>query len=267
MHEKEKVIGPILRRSFAISYEAPKDLETDQFGSFSGEIKREQNALETARIKCKYTLDKYHGDICIASEGSFGPHPTYFFSPCDDEIMILIDRRYDLEIACRHLSTSTNFNSATIDSFEKLEEFAKNAGFPKHALILRSDKYDQKNSFKGICSWKHLHECYRRMTERHNSVFVETDMRAMHNPLRMQVIRELSRKLVQKMNALCPSCKFPGFDITDSIPGLPCKRCGLPTKSPIRHVLSCQKCNHNNHLEFPNDKRSEDPMFCDFCNP
>ncbi|WP_425290025.1 DUF6671 family protein, partial [Shewanella algae] len=62
-------------------------------------------------------------------------------------------------------------------------------------------------------------------------------------------------------------CGTPGFSVTDSIIGLPCDYCGSPTRSPKAFVYTCSHCNYTEELLFPNGKETEDPMYCDRCNP
>ena len=57
-------------------------------------------------------LSKY--DLVVASEGSFGPHPSIPLVPADDEFLLFIDKKNDLEIIARELSIETNFNGSEI---------------------------------------------------------------------------------------------------------------------------------------------------------
>ena len=100
-----------------------------------------------------------------------------------------------------------------------------------------------------------------------NLAYAETDMRAMYNPTRMKVIAKATEKLVIKTKTLCPKCNTPGFGVVEAVMGLPCEMCGLPTRSTLKHVYRCQKCNYQMEKEFPFDKRVENPQFCDYCNP
>jgi len=51
------------------------------------------------------------------------------------------------------------------------------------------------------------------------------------------------------------------------VKGLPCGQCGFPTKSTLSYVYSCKKCDFEKEEKYPNQKKHEDPMYCDFCNP
>jgi hypothetical protein len=267
MHGKESVIAPEVESALDVQCVTSTLFETDRFGTFSGEMKRSSDALETARMKCYAAMDVTGCDLAIASEGSFGPHPIYFFAQADDEILMFIDRKNGIEIWSRELSTSTNFNGKAISEWEELESFAETSGFPEHGLILRESAQGFENMKKGIRDKKQLRDCFFDLMARHGQAYVETDMRAMHNPTRMKVIANATRKLVHKILSVCPSCAWPGFDVTEVKSGLPCASCGAPTQSTKSFVYSCLSCSFSREKLFPNDKETEEPRFCDFCNP
>jgi hypothetical protein len=89
----------------------------------------------------------------------------------------------------------------------------------------------------------------------------------MNNPTRMNVIEELTHKLVKKVKAKCPSCNMLGFDVIRAISGLPCMACKSPTSSTLSLVKGCISCNYEELIEYPNNKQEEDPMYCNYCNP
>jgi hypothetical protein len=120
---------------------------------------------------------------------------------------------------------------------------------------------------KGITSQTQLHKAIEEARNRFGTFTIETDMRAMNNPTRMSVIQELAGKLVDKMKSCCPSCQRPGFSPSDVIRGLECSCCSLPTKSVKALIYTCMGCHYTRCVDFPDDRKTEDPMFCDFCNP
>ena len=127
-------------------------VDTDKLGTFSGEVERNGNALECARRKCEWSLERLGDKVefAIASEGSFGPHPFIPFLPCDHEILYFIDRN---QMHLSHLSEKTNYCMEALDSLEALKKFAKNVHFPSHALILRPNGRETKTPlFKGLGS-------------------------------------------------------------------------------------------------------------------
>ena len=266
-HEKEKAIAPILEKKLGVNCFVSTDLDTDKLGTFTGEVERKENPITTARNKCYMAMELMDCDLAIASEGSFGSHPTIFFAPADDEFLLLIDKKNNIEISVRELSLETNFNGAEIKTKEELQEFASVSKFPSHGLILRKSKEELEGITKGIIDEKLLYDTFLNLIKNFGTAYIETDMRAMFNPSRMKVIEKATLKLVKKIKSVCPNCKTPGFGIVDRKVGLPCNQCRFPTKSTLSYTYIFQKCNYKKEEEFPNEKQTEDPMYCDICNP
>jgi hypothetical protein len=265
IHKKEKVIAPILEKDLGLLC-LVSEINTDELGTFSGEIVRNLSPLECAKKKCEWAMETHNVDLAIASEGSFGPHPQLFFSYCNEELIVIIDKKNKAEWHARIVSTKTNFNAKSCESLEEVFSFCVEVGFPEHAVILRKDRNTYDEMFKGIDSKKQLEEIASMLLKKHHTVHIETDMRAMHNPTRMKNIEAATRKLTDQLLTFCPACCFPGFSIKQSNPGLPCSGCGLPTKSLKSSLYSCQKCGWTSE-KMNETKTFEDPMYCDFCNP
>ncbi len=266
-HGKEKVITPILEKELGVKCFVDSGLDTDQLGTFTGEVERKEDPVTTARNKCFMAMELTNCDLAIASEGSFGQHPSIFFIPADDEMLIFIDKKNGLEIIARELSSQTNFNGSEIQTEENLLEFAARSYFPSHGLILRKSKNEFGDIVKGITNKEQLIKVFYSLIEKFGTAYIETDMRAMYNPTRMKVIESVVKKLSKKINALCPVCNMPGFGITDAKEGLPCELCNFPTRSTISYIYSCQKCNYKKEEKYPKGKQTENPMYCDICNP
>ncbi|MFZ4100930.1 MAG: DUF6671 family protein [Sphingobacterium thalpophilum] len=266
-HKKEKVIAPIIEKELGVNCVVTENFDTDILGTFTGETERLDDPIITARKKCLMAMDLNNCDLAIASEGSFGPHPTMFFIPADDELTLFIDKKNNLEIVARELSTETNFNGSEIKTEAELMEFAKNAKFPSHGLIIRKSSNDLEEIVKGITNKEQLKSTFNFLISKYGKCFIETDMRAMYNPTRLKVIEKSTKILADKINCLCPACKIPGFGITEAKQGLPCRECNFPTKSILSYSYSCQKCSFSQEEKYPQGKKTEDPMWCDFCNP
>lgn len=266
-HEKEKVIAPLLEEALGVYCFIKEDFDTDILGTFTGEIERKLDPIATARQKCLLAMELTKCDLGIASEGSFGSHPSLFFVNADDEFLIFIDKKNNFEIIARELSMETNFNGKEIETEKELFEFAKLVKFPSHGLILRTSKEDTSHIIKGITEVNQLKEAFEELIEKSDSIYAETDMRAMYNPTRMSVIETATKKLVHKINSCCPQCNVPGFGVTDVKKGLECNLCGSPTNSTLSFIYSCKKCDFKKEELYPHQKTSEDPMYCDYCNP
>jgi len=266
-HKKENVIGPILEKELGVKCFVNTSFDTDTLGTFTGEVERKADPLTTARQKCLLAMAQANCDLAIASEGSFGPHPTIFFVPADEEFLLFIDKKNDLEIIVREISTATNFKGAEIKSEQELKDFANAAKFPSHGLILRTNKADFSAIKKGITDWETLLGTYRQIVETNGFAYAETDMRAMYNPSRLKVIADATQKLAKKINSHCTQCNTPGFGITEAKSGLPCAFCNFPTRSILSFIYTCQKCSFTKEEKYPLGKIEENPMYCDVCNP
>lgn len=267
MHGKEAVIQPLIEDALGVECIVPSNFNTDDLGTFTGEIERTLSPLETLKKKCLDAMQLHQVDLGIANEGSFGAHPALYFIPADEELMILIDQKNDLEIVVKHISTKTNFSGKYIETFETLVEFANTIKFPKHTLILRKEQSSKDLIHKNIKDWERLTETFNQMKALFGGAFVETDMRAMNNPSRMQVIKETTEKLITKIQSTCPECDCPGFDIKEFKKGLPCEWCKRPTKSILSVIYQCEKCAYQKEAWYPKNKEQEDPQYCDYCNP
>jgi ribosomal protein L34E len=83
----------------------------------------------------------------------------------------------------------------------------------------------------------------------------------------MRVISLATQKLVEKIKNKCPQCATPGFEITKVNRGLPCELCKSTTQSTLSVIYGCKKCNYLEEIMYPKNKKNEDPMYCDYCNP
>lgn len=266
-HQKEGVIAPILEKELGVKCFTDETFDTDTLGTFTGEVERELDPISTAREKCLRAMKLNNCDLGVASEGSFGPHPSMFFISADDEFLIFIDTKNNIEVKVRELSTSTNFNGKQIQTQKELFEFAEQIDFPAHGLILRKSKDENTEIHKGITDIENLKKSFGQLYAKYNSVYAETDMRAMYNPTRMSVIEKATEKLVQKIKSTCPQCEMPGFGITEQKRGLECSLCGSPTNSTLSYIYVCQHCQFTKEEMYPNKQTTEDPMYCDYCNP
>jgi hypothetical protein len=264
MHEKQKVIEPVFQH-FNFTW-LKSSIDTDVYGTFSGEINRQGSALDAARKKCLGMFNQSDVSIAIASEGSFGCHPYSPFIAMNEELIVFMDRKNDCEFSINSASILTNFASRDCTSLDELWSFAAQALFPSHGIILRS-LHDESIVFKGITDSAQLEIHFLLLHRQDGVVRVQTDMRANYNPTRMSHIQEVAKKLVNKIKTHCPECNARGFGDEKKVAGLPCSNCKLPTKSAIHIEKHCQQCGFVEIVQLPDVKVEEDPMYCDFCNP
>ncbi|MCC6817714.1 MAG: hypothetical protein IT245_02325 [Bacteroidia bacterium] len=266
-HSKERVIGPIMDHYLGVQSIKCTQFDTDKFGTFTGEVLRYGDALQTAREKCRSAMELLGYDLCIASEGSFGQHPNIPFLATNEEILILIDTKNNLEISICHSDCETNYKQSEINSYNELMQFALEIGFNDHGIIFRKDSYCKKSITKDCLDWRDLKSLYKEYQEKYNSFTVETDMRAMRNPTRMRVIEKAAKKLAKKIIKLCPDCNTPGYSVQNITKGLPCFTCGFPTNTPRNQIYTCLKCAYSETEEINIQKKFENPLYCNICNP
>lgn len=267
MHKKEAVIAPILERELGVSCKIIPNLNTDDFGTFSGEIERKDTPMATVKAKALAALEQATETLVLASEGSFGSHPASPFISANEEMVILLDTKNNLEIRGWHLTTTTNYNHQEIKNISELIEFTERIGFPDHNVIIKANNQTGKIKVcKNFESQEELKSTAINLLKGNKSISIETDMRAMNNPTRMKAIENAVIDLVKNINSLCPCCNAPGFSAFEVIRGLKCSLCNLPTKSVKGYIYKCKKCDYFCERTKEN-VIEEDPMYCDFCNP
>jgi len=271
-HNKEKVIVPLFKDGVGLDIELATKVDTDQFGTFSGDVERPDTQYNTAKLKILKAFELYpEAEIAIASEGAFNPHPDCPFIPLNTEVVLLIDRKNQLEISGRYLSLATNVKEATVSSMQEALAFASVLGFPEYGVVLKAGK-DEKNKphiFKDATTTSGLEAAllYFFNISSNGKIEMQTDMRAHLNPFRMENIRLATLELIKTIQTVCPQCETPGFDVKEVIKGLPCSLCNAPTRSTLSYIYECKKCSHREEKFFPNGKQQEDPGSCDWCNP
>ncbi len=271
MHQKERVIVPLLEKELGIKVTVPSNFNTDIFGTFTREVKRPGTQIEAARFKAEKALELTGESLALASEGSFAPHPSLPYISSNREIVILIDKQNDLEIIGEEFSIDTNHNHQVISSLEEALKFTQKVGFPEHGVIVMFEEnpQDSTNVFKGITTEAQLVEAvdFTLKNSPTGKAHIETDMRAMYNPTRMKNIEKATLNLISKIKSVCPQCSTPGFEITQRIQGLPCAICSTPTILIKSVIYQCQKCSFKKERLYPDGIEFADPGQCMYCNP
>ena len=264
-HKKEQAIEPIFREKMGCNL-CLEDIDTDQFGTFTGEIRRPLSAYETCILKAKHAATEKKYVLSIASEGSFGPHPSNPFMPHAHEIMVFVDLENDWVIAEQLVTSNTNYNMMTIHQDTILDSFLESVHFPSHALTLQSG--DRQHILeKGINSYHKLGDSLVLGFKKYNELFIATDMRAMMNPTRMQTLAELAEKLAIRIMRSCPGCGIPGFGFKSVSGHLPCSLCGDDTKMYQYEDWGCIRCDYQEQRSRKDQLIVADPRYCDYCNP
>lgn len=268
-HEKELVIAPLLERELGVRAVIPKNFDSDQFGTFTREIKRAGNQLEAARKKAEAAMAIAGVDLAVSSEGSFGAHPSVPFVQSNFELVLFVDKKHGYEIRGHHRTPETNMDGQYVTSTEEALDFAKKIGFPGHGIIVRQSENGKFGIHKNVRTEEELEKLARKMLSGffRKRIFLETDMRAHRNPTRMQAIAKATEDLIKNIRSQCPGCFAPGFVVVDFEKGLPCRFCGIPTDLPVFDVYRCARCGFSEKKKVTQYGKSADQKYCGWCNP
>jgi hypothetical protein len=267
MHDKERVIAPLLKEALDMHVTVPHGFNSDLFGTFTRDIARTGNQLETARAKALAAMELTGCDLGIASEGSFGADPQLPFIQSNLELVLLVDRKNNIEIRGHHRSATTCAVGAYVSTFEEALTKAHSWGFPDHGVILRAHEHLPLLVEKNITSEEELKKCFNTLQANPllTSLYLETDMRAHRNPTRMENIRSATEDLIRNCLSCCPKCNTPGFVSTHALPGAVCRECERNTDRPKGSVYECFSCGYTEERLV--EGVMVDPGECQYCNP
>jgi len=264
-HEKERVVRPVFFDKLGCEIYT-SDFDTDQFGTFTGEIPRAKNAYETCILKAKSAAMAADCFFSVASEGSFGPHPSIPFFASDHEIMVFVDLKNNWVIADQLVTPKTNYNMLTLHANTEIETFLQSVQFPSHAVTLQVN-HTKEVLGKGIQDVSRLNHLITTGFTKGDELLLATDMRAMVNPTRMDALSLLAEKLAARILTSCHSCGAPGFGFISTTEKLPCGLCDSPTSMYRFEVWGCVACEHKEKKPRHDKLEKADPTYCKYCNP
>jgi hypothetical protein len=267
-HGKERALALPFRRGLGALL-AVQACDTDQLGTFSGEVERPADALTTCRRKLMLGLEASGLRLGLASEASFGPHPSLPLLPAGQELLLFVDRERDLSVLERRVEWRTNYSQKRLGAEDDPAAWLQQVGFPSHAVIARPADRSRPPLFKGLASEPELRQALVacRRADPRGEVWLETDMRAHLNPTRLRSIRRLGVALARRLRTPCPACGAPGWGLLDTEPGLPCSWCGTATELTAREVWGCQQCGLRERRPRRDGLAAADPGRCPRCNP
>ena len=264
-HGKERVIAPVLDAALGCRVERVGGFDTDTLGSFARDIPRAGTQREAARRKARIGMERSGLPLGLASEGAFGPDPMAGLFPWNVELLVFIDAERGIEVTGL-AQQATRFAHLLTDDWETAAQFARQAGFPEHRLVVRPQGQDDPRIEKDLASWTALEAAFNhaRGEAENGRAFLENDLRAHAHPTRREAIRLAAENLRDKLLSLCPACGAPGWWPVERIPGLPCADCGAPTREARAETWDCPACGRRETRALPG---AADPGRCDYCNP
>lgn len=270
MHGKGAAIAPPLKNKLGLKIEVNAGVNTDLLGTFTREVVREKNMLETAIEKARLGMNQSRQSLGIASEGSFGPHPSIPLLALNRELIVFVDDEKRTVLHELVTTEDTNYFNAAVSPDDDISEFLRVAQFPDHAVVISPhESLDYRPTFKGIRERTVLYGLIRRCAEvsSDGKALLQTDMRANFNPTRMNVIAGCAEKLADRLKSACPQCLEVGWGIVDIERGLPCEFCGTATKAVKFEIWGCVKCTYREKRFRIDGMSSNEQLYCDSCNP
>lgn len=262
-HDKLSLIHPPLRDLLGLELRQAI-IDTDQFGTFSGEISRPGDMIKTAIAKARAGMREMGVPLGFASEGAIGSEG---FMPITDlEIVVFVDDEAGFHVAEASSSCNIVARSWKFDESVPIDEELTRSGFPEHGLIVRLQTVTNGPVFKGIHDRRKLFDAIHQLEAHHpNEIIIESDLRANHCPSRRPHIATAAERLALRLTRTCPSCNCPGWGEVRKIRGRRCATCDAPTFVVLGHIDGCALCGVEQ--EVVTDPSPVDPSNCPFCNP
>ncbi|HEY8027094.1 MAG TPA: DUF6671 family protein [Burkholderiaceae bacterium] len=259
-HNKQIALSAPLR-NVGYKVQTFDQYDTDQLGTFTGEIPRAGTQLDAARTKALLACELSGLRFGLGSEGSFGPDPYLGVSSWNIEVLVWRDAQEDYDIHAVYQGPDTNYAQTFASTEADVTNFAAKTGFPEHGLVI--GKPGEPWFRKDLTNVSELLQTVRAPLSL-GPVWLETDMRAHRNRRRMTAIARCAEMLAQKIASKCPACAKPGFGITKLIPGARCENCGRKTSTPCAQLFSCATCGETLEQQI---SATVNAMRCDHCNP
>jgi hypothetical protein len=266
-HDKLPLVAPALA---TIGVEVTVvAVDTDQLGTFSGEVPRPGPPLETAVAKARLGMAAAGCSLGLASEGSVGPHPASPLLTADVEVVVLVDADRDLTVWATATGVDIVAAAQSLHPGTDLATLADRFDLPAHAVIVRPNQGPPAPVFKGLREPSDIAAAVASCAavSPDGQARVETDLRAHMCPSRRPTIRLAAERLAARLAAGCPACASPGWGPVDAVTGLPCDWCGSPTSELRAEIDGCYACGHRAERAIVAAGTTADPGRCPRCNP
>ena len=207
MHAKELAVAPPFRRLLDAEIVVASQLDTDELGTFSGEVPRPDALVETCVLKAELAFRSLDVDCAIANEGSYGPIDAVPLVPSGIEIMAFLDRKRGIRIIETLSTHRTNWRLLRFKANDpNIPKAVKAIGFPRYGVFVLCSS-DMAHPIKsGLDTLDDVVSAMNQEAKRSEDgmAVLIADMRAHRNPTRMRVLRALSYKLAKRLEHLCP---------------------------------------------------------------
>lgn len=262
MHHKEALATPAFADRLGADVIAPDQLDTDQFGTFAGDIPRILSPLAAATVKARLGMHVTGRSFGMASEGSFIPT---LIGQRNTEILLFIDELRGLRIIEQSSELSPLPSGRTVHNVGDAIHYAETIHFPEQGLTLQARSDDAVLTHKDITSPDSLADLVAGGLRAGMRLTLMPDHRAHQSPARARHIQALCDRMADRLATTCPTCRTPGYGLVDTEAGLLCSLCENPTAAIVADILGCGACDHQHRLPRPETRAN--PATCDYCNP
>ncbi|MBQ1782602.1 MAG: hypothetical protein II007_03020 [Gammaproteobacteria bacterium] len=264
-HGKADPLQRPFGRCLGVNLWSPADLDTDRFGTFSGEVARPGSPEAMLHAKIQLARAEYDAPLALASEGSYGPHPWLPGAALGQEWLLWQDAEQNLTVMEQLWTLRVHYGAYDVSSVAELRPAMQRCGWPQLALTLATSQPGLP-VYKALRDLSEIEQCWQQLQAASGSaVVVATDMRAHLHPGRQRAIGRLGARLAHRLACSCPACGRPGFGRWQWQHGLPCADCDSPTSQRWRRWLRCDHCGHGQPQSAV--ATSADPRWCPRCNP
>jgi len=265
-HDKLPLVAPPLALHVGLIVDTFA-VDTDQLGTFTGDISRTGSPWDTAVAKARLGMHAANCTIGIASEGSIGPHPSAPFINASVELVVLVDDELGIVIGEAETGFDIFTVSADVAVDDDIDDLLEHGRFPTHAMTIRPADASVQPIYKGIRTRHELGQAIRECAAASSNARarVETDLRAHQCPTRRPIIARAAERLGMRLASCCPECNTPGWGTVRLEYGLPCGHCGREVSIARADVFGCATCPATRTVH--RGQAVADPARCDWCNP
>jgi hypothetical protein len=269
-HGKERQAEAPFRELLDARVVAPDEIDTDRFGTFTGDVPRTATPWRTALDKARLGVELTGIPLALASEASYG---GAWWAGRHHELLLFHDSARDITLA-EEASAATHDPGATaVGSVDEALAAAARFGFPAVHAVAVAGRDGAMVARKGLADADALAAAVAELLGGGGGrgdggdarVRVGPDHRAHADPPRRSVIAALCTRMAERLARPCPYCRMPGWGLVDVERGLPCALCGTPSAAVAADVHGCGSCGATRAV--PRAERTVDPRWCDACNP
>lgn len=262
-HGKERQAGTAFQQQLDALVIAPDDIDTDQFGTFTGEIERTQTPLQAALAKALLGTALTGLPYALASEATYTS--TWGVLARHHELLLFHDAERDLTLTENTIVNVRGHGTTTVADPEGALAAAVRFGFPATRAIALVENGTVLVARKGLAEPEDLVSAATELLAYGVPLHIEPDYRAHGNPQRRLVITALAERMAYRLTQQCNECRTPGWGVVGVQRGLACETCGEPTSGISGDIYGCAACGTT--AVSPRLHSTISAQWCDACNP